>query len=826
MFDSSSKIKLVLFIDALLFLICIAGIVCIKQKASLPFAIKGQDSYLTINIQRDGQHIIYPPDKLLFVDGKKVSSTEAVEFITDMKHIGQHVKISILTLSGMEELDVELKNSYSVYYIISTTFVAFFFFAIAIFILVKKPELPAARIFHWASIGIALMMCLTWANLNTFSFFSKYVLRNMLHILYTITPALFLHFTLVFPRDKSVRWKKPLFGFYTAGLILSIFNIYFYTSAIAELNEQNINNYLLFFNFFRVYLSITVLLSIFVFILALSKEKGKTERKQLKWLLFGFVAGPLTFVLIWVLPILLAGNPLVPEELVLILLCFVPITFAISIIKYHLLDIDEVINRSVVYGIVISILLIIYSLIILVFVTLLHKADQSIVSAIAAILLALIFQPIKARVQKFVDRKFFRVQYNFRKELNRVISEIKNHNDINSLGEHLISEINKLVPVEKIAFGELDPITGRLSIKAHLNFDPIAARTFTINSKILERKWFQIAAIKNKVEPGADVSDVYQNILMRWKISLVVPVKSINEELFGFIILGNKKSASRFTIEDIDLLRDIGTNAGATIERIRLQEQLFREQMEAERLEELNQQKSMFVSTVSHELKTPLTSIKIFAEMLRQNETEISDKSRNHLEIIEGESDRLTRLINNVLDFSKIEKGVKQYYLREVHLNKIVKNVIEIVKYPVKMKGFNLSTEIKDFNDFIRGDEDAITEAIENLISNSIRFSTSAKEIIISTFENNNFACVSVRDYGIGIEQKDLTKIFDQFYRSDHAKSKNIDGTGLGLPIVKHIVEAHHGKILVESSLNDGSKFTLCFPKLIKGEDNEENFNH
>lgn len=826
MFDSSSKIKIVLFIDAILFLICIAGIVCIKQKASLPFAIKGQDSYLTINIPRDGQHIIYPPDKLLFVDGKKVSSTESVEFITDMKHIGQHVKISILTLSGMEELDVELKNSYSVYYIISTTFVAFFFFAIAIFILVKKPELPAARIFHWASIGIALMMCLTWANLDTFSFFSKYVLRNMLHILYTITPALFLHFTLVFPRDKSVRWKKPLFGFYTAGLILSIFNIYFYTSAIAELNEQNINNYLLFFNFFRVYLSITVLLSIFVFILALSKEKGKTERKQLKWLLFGFVAGPLTFVLIWVLPILLAGNPLVPEELVLILLCFVPITFAISIIKYHLLDIDEVINRSVVYGIVISILLIIYSLIILVFVTLLHKADQSIVSAIAAILLALIFQPIKARVQKFVDRKFFRVQYNFRKELNRVISEIKNYTDINSLGQHLINEINKLVPVEKIAFGELDPLTNRISIKAHLNFDQIGKRSFTINSKILERKWFQIAAIKNKVEPGADVSDVYQNILMRWKISLVVPVKSLNEELFGFIILGNKKSASRFTIEDIDLLRDIGTNAGATIERIRLQEQLFREQMEAERLEELNQQKSMFVSTVSHELKTPLTSIKIFAEMLRQNETEISDKSRNHLEIIEGESDRLTRLINNVLDFSKIEKGVKQYYLREVHLNKIVTNVIDIVKYPVKMKGFNLSTEIKDFNDFIRGDEDAITEAIENLISNSIRFSTSAKEIIISTFENNSCACVSVRDYGIGIEQKDLTRIFDQFYRSDHAKSKNIDGTGLGLPIVKHIVEAHHGKILVESSLNEGSKFTLCFPKLIKGNDNEENFNY
>jgi signal transduction histidine kinase len=307
-----------------------------------------------------------------------------------------------------------------------------------------------------------------------------------------------------------------------------------------------------------------------------------------------------------------------------------------------------------------------------------------------------------------------------------------------------------------------------------------------------------------------------------------VPIKSVNDELFGFIILGNKKSGSRFTMEDVDLLKDIGINAGSTIERISLQEQLIREKLESERLEELNKQKSMFVSSVSHELKTPLTSIKIFAEMLQKKEKELSEKSKGHLEIIEGETDRLTRLINNVLDFSKIEKGVKEYSFREVHFNKIVKNVIELMQYTLKMKGFNLNTEIDDFNDLIYGDADAITEAVENLISNAIRFSTNKKEIVISTFYENNFVCVRVKDNGIGIDPSDINKIFDPFFRSTTAIIKKIEGTGLGLPIVKHIVEEHKGKILIDSIPGKGSVFTLCFPIISNNEggDNEENINH
>lgn len=828
MIEASAKLKYVLLIDALIFMLCIAGIISINQKAKLPFNIISNDSTFSININPQNPYGLKPGDRLIAVAGYKISLSDKPEFITDRKNINDDITISILQGSTVKEVVVKLTNFYSNFYIISTSVVSLFFFILALFVLLKKPELKASHLFHWASISIVLMMCLTWSNLNTFSLTFGTFLRIPFNTAYVLAPALFVHFTLVFPRDNTNKWKWFLFVNYSIAIVLGVIINYKFISTIYNFTDSSIDNYLTIFNTVRVFLIIEVIISLSFFIAAFRKEKGIVERKQLKWLLFGFIVGPICFIGLWVVPILLRGSALVPEEIVMIILCIIPISFAIAIIKYHLLNIDEVINRGIVYGIVIAILLLIYSTLIILSIYWLNLPDQSVISAIAAVILALLFQPLKTQVQTFVDKKFFRIDYNFRRELSKLTDNIKNYNDTTQLGEYLIREIERLIPVDKIAFSELDSQTGKLTIKAQINFDQISDKVLKIKPETLERKWFQVASVKNKVESGVDISTLYQNTLLRWNISLVVPIKSVSAELYGFIILGNKKSGAKFSIEDVDLLKNIGINAATTIERIKLQEQLFRERMEAERLEELNKQKSIFVSQVSHEFKTPLTSVKMFSEMLLQNEKSISDKSKQHLEIIEGEADRLTRLINNILDFSKIEKGVKDYFLREVHLNKIVSGVIDLMYYTLKMNGFKITSNISDFKDCIIADSDAITEAIENLISNAIRFSSDKKEIIISTFPKDQFACVSVKDFGIGIDNADLEKIFDPYFRSENAKQKKIDGTGLGLPIVKHIVEKHSGKILLESTPGQGSVFTLCFPvkPFNKGENDEANINN
>jgi signal transduction histidine kinase len=815
MVETRWKLKSIFFIDAIIFLICVAGTISVYQKAKLPFDLKSQGSQFSIQISNQNPYNLSTGDILLSVNGLKINSSEKAEVVTDRNIIGDEVSISVLSNQVVKNLNVKLTRFYSTFYLISISVVSLFFFIIAIFVLIKKFEMKVAHLFHWTSIGIAAMMCLTWSNMNTFSTTFMILIRVVQHFAYVLVPALFVNFTLLFPRDNSIKWKKFLYLNYLIALLLGITINYLFIYSLYDFNDQAIDNFLLSFVFIRLYLIICVIISISFFIVAFIREKNKAERQQLKWVLFGFIIGPLSFVFLWVIPILITGYAIIPEEMIMILLCAIPITFAIAIIKYHLLDIDEVLNRGIVYGIVLAIMIIIYTASLGVLISYFKISDEAHISVIAAIGIALLFTPLKNKVQDFVDKKFFRIQYDFRVELNKFITDIKNFNSIHSLGNYLVEEIDKLMPVDKIGFCELDTSSGKLRISSQNNFDKIADKTLQIKRETLERKWFEVGALKNKADSDANVSMLYQNTLKRWQISLVVPIKSVKNELYGFIILGNKKSGSKFTVEDVDLLRDIGVNAGSTIERIILQEKLIREQLAAERLTELNNQKSLFVSTVSHDLKTPLTSIKIFSEMLRDKENNLTENSKRHLEIIEGEADRLTRLINNVLDFSKIEKGVKEYSFREVHLNSIVRKVIELMGYTLNIKGFRLETSITDFNDKICGDEDAILEAIENLITNGIRFSIDDKQIRIITFHKNNFACVRVEDKGIGIEQSDIDKIFTPYYRSTNAKKTSIDGTGLGLQIVKHIIDSHKGNISVESVIGEGSAFTLCFPQLI-----------
>lgn len=269
-----------------------------------------------------------------------------------------------------------------------------------------------------------------------------------------------------------------------------------------------------------------------------------------------------------------------------------------------------------------------------------------------------------------------------------------------------------------------------------------------------------------------------------------------------------KKSGTKYSVEDIELLKAIGVQTASAVERIKLQEEIITEKLEAEKQIELNKQKSLFVSSVSHDLKTPITSIKLFTEKIMEEEKNISDKTLINLRIITGESDRLTKLINNVLDFSKIEKGIKNYNFRKISLNEVVKKVLSTMQYIFAINQFNVHTEIGVFNDCIDGDEDALIEALENVITNSIKYSNERKEIFIKTYQTNDYACIMISDKGKGINQEDLNKIFEPYVRSN----TSTEGTGLCLAIVKHIVDAHTGKIQIHSQAGKGTDFEICLP--------------
>lgn len=806
--EAFKNLKLIFGIVAIVLFLCLSGIVQISEKAKLPFNISQSNNHIFITSSNSYQYNFLNNAKLHSVDGISVSNIESVELVTDLKNIGDTVEIRISSVDNVERAEVILINFYSDWYIIEISFVSLLFFITAVFLLLRKPDDKSAHIFHWACIGITCIIDLTWANNNVNILIPYAYSRFPFHIFYVLTPVLFLHFTFAFPKDESEKYKLLFRIIYLIAIVIGLYASFSYKSFLQNPNERLLIRYLESFNFIRLFLALCVMLAVSNFILRYIKVTEHSSRKKLKWVLFGFVTGPLCFVILWALPIVIWNNPFIREELILLFVCSVPITFAVAIIKYHIFDIDYILNRSIVYLIVISFLTLIYIALLSIIVSNVSSESTTIFSVISAVLIAILFQPIKNKVQLYVDKKFFRVNYDFKKALNLFLNSIQNFYQLKPLANYLVEEINKLIPLEKIGYCEYDKKSKRLKLIVHKNFEELEGKSLFVKDETLAKEFFRVAADQKSIEPEAEVSLIYQKTLLRWNISLVVPIKSHKGELFGVMIFGRKKFGTKYSVEDIELLKAIGVQTASVVERIKLQEEIITEKLEAEKQIELNRQKSLFVSSVSHDLKTPLTSIKLFTEKIMEEENNISDKTLRNLKIINGESDRLTRLINNVLDFSKIEKGIKNYNFRKISLNEVVEKVLSIMQYIFLINRFNVHKEIGVFNDCINGDEDALVEALENVITNSIKYSSNRKEILIKTYQKGDYACIMISDKGKGINQEELEKIFEPYVRSDTAT----EGTGLGLSIVKNIVDAHSGNIEIYSQQDKGTDFEIFLP--------------
>ena len=222
--------------------------------------------------------------------------------------------------------------------------------------------------------------------------------------------------------------------------------------------------------------------------------------------------------------------------------------------------------------------------------------------------------------------------------------------------------------------------------------------------------------------------------------------------------------------------------------------------------------RSQFIASVSHELKTPLTAIRIFAETLRMGRAKDPQARMEYLDTIVNESHRLTRLLNNVLDFSKIEKGKRTYRKEPACLSEIVNAAVQATQYPLKQQDFHLNVQMEEELPDICVDRDAIGQAILNLLSNAMKYSGESRQIDLRVEKRTGHVVIEVSDQGIGIDQTQQKRIFEKFYRVPSEQNQRIPGTGLGLALVLHIVKAHDGHVEVRSVLGKGSTFSIHLP--------------
>jgi len=225
--------------------------------------------------------------------------------------------------------------------------------------------------------------------------------------------------------------------------------------------------------------------------------------------------------------------------------------------------------------------------------------------------------------------------------------------------------------------------------------------------------------------------------------------------------------------------------------------------------------KSEFISNVSHELKTPLSLIRMFAELLMLGKVKTPEKGREYAAIITRESERLSRLIDNVLDFSRMERGKAAYEMKPTDLGEVVERALDFFRYRLEREGRELRVDLpkEPPMPLTLLDENAMTLLVLNLVDNAIKYGKSGPiTVAVRYAEKSDDLVLSVRDQGMGIDADEQRKVFERFYRTRAVRTTNIRGSGIGLALVKHITEAHGGRVAVESMPEQGSMFTVTLP--------------
>ncbi len=230
---------------------------------------------------------------------------------------------------------------------------------------------------------------------------------------------------------------------------------------------------------------------------------------------------------------------------------------------------------------------------------------------------------------------------------------------------------------------------------------------------------------------------------------------------------------------------------------------------------QLAQTKSDFVSNVSHELRTPLALISMFAETLLLQRVKKEEKKQEYIEIIFKETNRLTRIVNRILNFSQVEADRKKYHFVRMDLNTVVEELAHDYSFHLEQNGFEFHSQLSDIPLHANVDKETVYEAMVNLIDNAIKYSKESKSLEITTEARGETGVVSVKDSGIGIPKEKIKQIFEKFYRVAEGDVHDVQGAGLGLSLVSSIMEAHDGHIDVESQPGNGSTFSLVF-KLIQ----------
>ena len=788
------KVPYALYLIAGIFITVVAlyGYTLCRHRAGLPFEIK---KYAKKNL-------------LVRINDIEIKTDQDIEFIFCRQRAGEWALFYVKTSSGVEKVQAKLDDHYEFPFPQLYLVIGFILIFMAFVVFLLRPQELRPRLFYWASLFVSCSLMVSGGFYCLTKEWLSYIPGILFYAFYPLIPTLVLHFSLTFMRKRSKLYDYLI---YIPAIVFIGFVEYFFLLSSMTSTIDAYRHYQSFSLFFRGFFIFYFLFSFVVLILRYRKTHLAEHKAQIKWILYGLLFGVGPMIIMYQLPRVLINRPLISEELVPVFVIFIPVAFAISIFRFKLMNIELVINRSLVYSILTVFTVSFYLLFVQAIQSLFSQYltdRQTMISVFGAFAVALAFNPARKRIQEFVDRSFFRVSYDYKKSILSFNERAHKIVRRDHLVDFFLMKIEKTVPMDDLG---LSVYSGRPGKQKVLWRKGKSENLSSFSYDVL--KSGRVFARRNSVltELGVDFS--VEKSIENINLDMVISLPFLTTAFVGIIGMGKKKAGTRFSKEDIELLLTLAETFALNLERIHLQEEVIYERAEKEKFDELNRLKTEFISTVSHEIRTPMSSIHGMSEILQQGKIKGKEKQEEILDLMTDECGRLSRFLHNILDYGKIEQEAKTFNFQKTDISRVIEDVLKLYAYRFESLGFSVTKQIPHIPVFLDIDPDALKQALTNLIDNAIKYSSKKREIDVTLAEKNDHVEIRVQDRGIGIPDKERQKIFKGFYRVSDAQHLAPKGVGLGLKIVKHIMEAHGGDVRIESQPGEGSAFILVFPR-------------
>ena len=729
----------------------------------------------------------------------------------------------------------------------------------ALLVLTAKPDDRIVRLSYLMSLGF-MNICFVDTEFSI----GMHTLSSKIIPLYqffsaAFLPCVFAHCFCVFPFEKRViaknRWL--LFILYIPGGILFLLMEIFYLLGYPYNREFFLVQFKPFGIISAVFLLGYSVLSHACLLHSAFKAQSEYQRKQAKWLFIGLSAGLVPLTVLVTIPMVfgadLASGPAY-GDIAAYTLILIPVCYGVAILRYRLMDLELIINRSLVYTIVSALVISLYLLTGLMLGIVVESASgmpRNAISGISVLIAALLFVPLKNIIQNIIDRAFYREKYNYRQtllELGKALSSIL---QLDKLIDTILSQVTQAMQIKRGAVFLWDNEGESLTIRASTGMTDESKESikFFKDDRYLEiLKDAEPVEFSDKLTSQNDIaqSEKLQTAVKFIPKPVFIPFVA-QGNLVGLLVLGEKLSKDRYTSDDLSLLKTLSYQGAVAIQNAVLYEQLRRrtESLEAaynnlrktyqesygtslpdasegdldvaiailaEKLSQVDKLKSQFVANVSHDLRTPITSIKGYIDNLLDGiYGELTEKQTRNLGRVQNKCNELIELVNDLLDLSRIESGAITLQAKDILLRELIEEVVVSLRHQAEEKNISIDFFCKD-DLRLTADPNRLKQVLINLLDNAVKFTEDGGAVKVDVIDKKNEVEISVSDTGIGIPESEREQIFDRFYQSTVLNGRGAKGTGLGLAIAKSLVEMHGGQIKVESEIGKGSRFYFTLP--------------